>query len=91
MGPGYTSNEEVSERLEASMSRPLSRAQIDKRVIFEMDSPLLDRQVTVFSRWRAACRSDNFWPHSKNYVRPGQAFTDSGVHWLMRHIYSEYM
>ena len=76
--------------LQHSMERALSRAHIDKRVVFELDSQIIARQVVMFSRWKAACRSPNLRPHFRTCVALGHALTERGVHWNMYHIYREY-
>ena len=76
--------------LQHSMERALSRAHIDKRVVFELDSQIIARQVVMFSRRKAACRSPNLRPHFRTCVALGHALTERGVHWNMYHIYREY-
>ena len=78
------------EGLQMSMERALSRAHVDKRVVFELDSQIIARQVVIFSRWKAACRSPNLRPHFRTCVELGHALTARGVHWTMYHIYREY-
>ena len=86
----HTSNMAEYVGLEHSMARALRRAHIDRRVVFELDSQILARQVVIFSRWKAACRSPNLRPHFRTCVQLGHALTEQGVHWTMYHIYREY-
>ena len=69
--------------LQRSMERALRMAHIDKRVVFELDSQIIARQVVIFSRWKAACRSHNLRPHFRTCVALGHALTERGVHWTM--------
>ena len=75
--------------LQESTKRALRHADVDRRVIFELDSQLVARQVVV-SRWKAACRSPTLRPHFRTCAQIGHALTERGVHWSMYHIYREY-
>ena len=86
----HTSNMAEYVGLQRSMERALRMAHIDKRVVFELDSQIIARQVVIFSRWKAACRSHNLRPHFRTCVALGHALTERGVHWTMYHIYREY-
>ena len=87
---GHTSNMAEYVGLQESMERALRHADVDRRVIFELDSQLVARQVVVFSRWKAACRSPTLRPHFRTCAQIGHALTERGVHWSMYHIYREY-
>ena len=87
---GHTSNMAEYVGLQESMERALRHADVDRRVIFELDSQLVARQVVVFSRWKAACRSPTLRPHFRTCAQLGHALTERGVHWSMYHIYREF-
>ncbi len=72
------------------MSKAWQRRSQERRVIFELDSEIVVRQVRPFGAGKYACRSDALEPLFLRCAQLGRDLEDAGVHWDIRHIYTEY-
>ena len=72
------------------MPKAWQRRSQERRVIFELDSEIVVRQVRPFGAGKYACRSDALEPLFLRCAQLGRDLEDAGVHWNIRHIYAEY-
>ena len=86
LGTGSSNNEAEYCGVLECLERAL-RVQ-DPRVVFEVDSMLVARQLAKHQPW--ACRSTNLIPLHRRCVIICQSLSQHGVVWDVRHIYREF-
>jgi len=86
LGPHASNNVAEYSGLRASMHQALRK--LDLRVVFDVDSNLVARQMAQEDAW--ACRSVNLLHLHVGCVTCGDALTSAGIVWRVRHIYREY-
>ena len=87
---GSTSNIAKYAGLRAVFQKAVQRRDLDKHVVFELDSLLLVRQVQPYGTGRYACRSPCLQPLFLQCIQCGRELDEAEVHWQIRHVYSEY-
>ena len=87
---GTTENAARYHGLNACFARALERRDVDRDVVFELDSKLIVRQVMPFGVSKYACRSPHLQPLYIVCADVGKELDNAGVRWAIRHIYSEY-
>ena len=74
----------------AAFEKAWARRDVDKSIVFEVSSKLLERQMCPYGARKFACRSKALQPLFLQCVRISKDLEACGVRWEIRHIYSEY-
>ena len=60
----------------------------DRKIIFEVDSDVVARQVAEMSAW--VCRAESLRDLHDDCRALGEELSDRGAEWSVRHVYREY-
>jgi len=85
-----TNNIAEYQGLSACMQRSLEVVTSGRRVLFEVDSLLIARQVQATGVGKFACRSLTLAPLLQECIDVGRALEGRAISWRVRHIYREY-
>ncbi len=63
---------------------------MDRKVVFELDTDFIVRQVQPFGKGKYACRSPLLVPLFLQVAAMGTRLREEGVDWIIRHVYGDY-
>ena len=73
-----------------ALQRAHERRGEDTKVLFEVSSMVVARQVQPYGSSKYACRSEALLPLYLRCVDAGRRLEEAGVQWAIRHVYAEF-